>query len=219
MDHAVERGITGPGPEHPMIELQPVHLGPDELPIDALWNRPALRIDGGQALLKLCEGAALFLHRRGAVVWNPVRHLRLLDVAPLAEQGDEVLVAAGGGCDARRAGHGLRNREERRDRDRGPGLLSQGEPPSWEPVACHASQLRAPRRARLHADRARGGPRPRGTRRWPRCRSAPRLRPPSPEARRHPGMPPRSEVRSHWPSVRLRPARGSPRSTTGTPAR
>ena len=59
----VERRIVRPGPQHAMIEVEPVHLGADDVVVDLLRNRPAARIDRGQPRVA-GELALLRRHRR-----------------------------------------------------------------------------------------------------------------------------------------------------------
>ena len=82
----VERGIVRPGPQHAVVEVQPVHLGTDDVPVDLLRDRPAGPIDRGQTSLEGGERFVLRGHCRSGVVRHSVNDARLLEFAPFLEQ-------------------------------------------------------------------------------------------------------------------------------------
>ena len=94
--HRVERGIAGPGPQHTVVEVEAVHLGPHELAVDEPRDRPAARVDRLEAGPHLRQSACLLLHGGRRVVGDSVPHPRWLERAPLLEQSDEAFVGAGG---------------------------------------------------------------------------------------------------------------------------
>ena len=92
-DHGgVEAGMTRPGPEHAVVELQAVHLGANQVPVHLLGHRPAPRIDRLQPAPEVVETRLLRGHGGRRVVRHPVHDPGLLELSPLREQGQEVLV-------------------------------------------------------------------------------------------------------------------------------
>ena len=120
-DH-VEGGIARPGTAHAVVEVEPVHLRPHQMPVDLFRDRPALGGEGVQAQPPLREFGVLARHRRGGVVRDAVDELGHLEGAPLLEELDQIRVRAGarghdGLAGIRRAPH-----EEESDHDeRDPG--------------------------------------------------------------------------------------------------
>ena len=98
-DGDVERRVVRPRPEHAVIEVEAVHLGADDVPVDLLRDRPAARIDGGEAALVGRQRALLRGHRArrcsrarrqpASAVWN-ARHS--------VEQRHQIRVAIPGTC-------------------------------------------------------------------------------------------------------------------------
>ena len=76
-----------------MIEGEAVHLGPNDVVVDLLRDRPAARIDRGEAALPGRELGLLCGHRLRGVVGHAVDELGLLKFPPLREEGHEILVA------------------------------------------------------------------------------------------------------------------------------
>ena len=96
-DLQVEARIARPRPPHPVVEVEPVHLGAQQVPVDLLGNRPALGCERIQPGAPRRQLGLLARHGRGGVVRNPVAELRPLESPPPLEQGDEVRVVAGSG--------------------------------------------------------------------------------------------------------------------------
>jgi hypothetical protein len=76
-----------------VVELEPVHLGPDDLVVDAPFDGPALRVDRGEAVLEGFDPALLRGHGRGRIVGHAVDDPRLLELAELLPEGEEIFVA------------------------------------------------------------------------------------------------------------------------------
>ena len=101
-----------------MIEIEAVHLGLHETPVDLLRDVPAARVDSGQSPLPRGKLAVLCRHRCGRVIGHAVYQPRLLERAPLDEQLDQVVVASGhrhGRCrkDQHSGGRGKRHDDGR----------------------------------------------------------------------------------------------------------
>ena len=90
IDRDVKRGIARPGTEHPVVEIEPVHLRAHEVPVDPLGHRPGRRVDLPEPRLPRGQLAPLRVHRGGAVVRHAVDEPRPLECAPLGEEGDEL---------------------------------------------------------------------------------------------------------------------------------
>ena len=91
-----------------MVEVESVHLGPDQVVVDLVGDRPVVDFDRGQPRLVVLEPLALPLHRLGRVVGQAAHDLGLLEGAELLEELEQVGVGAGrgllGGWGRRRAG-------------------------------------------------------------------------------------------------------------------
>ena len=93
-DADVEPGIARPRTAHPVVEVEPVHFGAHQVPVDLFGDRPAL---GGERIQPGPPGGKLRLlprHRLGGVVRNAVPELGPLEGPPLIEEGGQVLVGA-----------------------------------------------------------------------------------------------------------------------------
>ena len=101
-DRDVEARVPGPWPPNPVIEVEPVHLGTHQMPVDLLGDRPAL---GRERIQPGAPGGQLGVlagHGLRAVVRDSVPELGRLEVPPLLEERDEV------GVGARLSGRGRR---------------------------------------------------------------------------------------------------------------
>ena len=114
LDDGVEAGDPRPGPEDPVVELEPVHLGPDDLVVDAPVDGPGGGIDGGQAVLEGLEAAPLDGHGRGCVVGHAAGDARLLELAEILPERQEALVGPAGGSGRRGGGLAPAGREPER---------------------------------------------------------------------------------------------------------
>ena len=99
-DGCVVGRIPRPGPTDAMIEVESVHLGPHDVPVDLLLDAPAGGFEGRQRLHPPRQRDVLRGHCRGGVVGHAVQHGRLLEVAPRREERDELGVG-GAGCGGR----------------------------------------------------------------------------------------------------------------------
>src|SRR5438874_6461598 len=86
----VEVGIARPRSQNPVIEIEAVHLRPDDLVIDLLRHRPFPRVQRSKPRLKIPKLAVLARHRRRRVIGDAVHDPRLLERAPLREERDEI---------------------------------------------------------------------------------------------------------------------------------
>jgi hypothetical protein len=113
----VEAGIVDPGLQDPVVEVEAVQLGADNVVVDLLRNRPAARIDRREALAIRLDLALLRGHCSGAVIRHPVDDLRFLERPEVLEESDEVVVARA----ARRIGRRVRgaSADERSDEQTG----------------------------------------------------------------------------------------------------
>ena len=76
-----------------MIEVEPVHLGAQEVVVHLSCHGPCCRVDRRKLLPVFREGVVLRRHRRLPVVGHAVDDPRLLERAPIGEEGDQVVVA------------------------------------------------------------------------------------------------------------------------------
>ena len=121
-DGDVERRVVGPRPEHAVIEVEPVHLRADDVPVHLLRDRPARRDrwrpgGAGSRQLALLRG-----HRRRGVVGHAVHQLRLLERAPVREERHEIRVPgahARGGAGERAVGEKRGGRKQAGDDEGG----------------------------------------------------------------------------------------------------
>src|SRR5439155_25334824 len=97
-DGDVERRISGPGTQDPVVEIQPVHLRARDLDIDLARDGPAAHVEGGEPALKGGQLAVLGGHRRRAVVRNASDEPGALEGAPFAEESKEIRVVAVARC-------------------------------------------------------------------------------------------------------------------------
>ncbi len=72
-----------------MVEVEPVHLGADQVMVDLLGDGPVVDFDGGQPRLVVLEPLALPLHRLGGVVGHAAHDLGLLEDAEVLEELQE----------------------------------------------------------------------------------------------------------------------------------
>jgi hypothetical protein len=102
-----------------VIEVEPVQLRADDVPVHLLRNRPAGEIDRGEALAELGDLPGLRRHGGGGVVRDAADELGLLKGAELLEEGNEVVVFATRrrrwcgtrpGHDSRQEAHGHQHR-------------------------------------------------------------------------------------------------------------
>ena len=131
-DADIEGRIAGPRAAHPMIEVEAVHLGLHHVVVDLLCDRPAARVDRRQAGLIVGQLALLRRHGRGRVVVHAVHEHRLLEVSPVLEQCDEIVVigARGHGATATFGGDagstGREGQDRHGDNERGDGGRAKG---------------------------------------------------------------------------------------------
>jgi hypothetical protein len=78
-----------------VVEIEAVHLGLHQTPVDLLRDVPAARVDSRQPPLPRGKLAVLCRHGCRRVIGHPVYQRRLLERAPLDEQLDQVVVASG----------------------------------------------------------------------------------------------------------------------------
>jgi hypothetical protein len=93
VDRHVERRIPCPRLSHPVVEVEPVHLGADQVPVDLLLHRPPGGAQSVQPVHPRRERGVLGSHGLGRVVRNTVRERRSFELAPLLEQLNELLVS------------------------------------------------------------------------------------------------------------------------------
>ncbi len=68
----VERRIPRPGPSYAVVEVEPVHLGADQMPVDLLLDAPVGRVHLAKPVLPALELVMLPRHGVSGVVWNTV---------------------------------------------------------------------------------------------------------------------------------------------------
>src|SRR5262249_26382972 len=86
----VERGVVGPRLEHPVIELEPVHLGANHVPVHLFIHGPPARVDGVESTTIGGQLALLGSHGGRRVLRHAVHPRRLLERAPVIEQRHEI---------------------------------------------------------------------------------------------------------------------------------
>jgi hypothetical protein len=69
-----------------MIEIEPVHLGPHDMPINLLVDWPTAGIDSGEAALIRGEFPMLNGHRRRGIIRHAGDELRLLKRSPFIKK-------------------------------------------------------------------------------------------------------------------------------------
>ena len=112
-DHAdVEGRIPFPGAQDPVIEIEAVHLGAHCVVVRLLRDGPVSRVDRGEPLLVSSKRPLLRRHRRGRVVRDAVDELRLLELAPVGEQRDQISVLHRTSQRRARAGARTEDREQ-----------------------------------------------------------------------------------------------------------
>jgi hypothetical protein len=92
----VEARVARPGPQHALVEVEPVHLGAHDPVVDLLRDRPAGDVDRSQPRLERRQRAPLLFHGGGRVIRHPVPERGPLELAPFLEQRHEVVVTARG---------------------------------------------------------------------------------------------------------------------------
>ena len=95
-DGCVVGRIPRPGPADAMIEVESVHLGPHDVPVDLLLDAPTGGVEGRQGLHPFRQRGVLRGHGGAGVVGHAVQHGRLLEVAPRREERDEFGVGGAG---------------------------------------------------------------------------------------------------------------------------
>ena len=101
-DLRIESRILHPGFPHAVIEIEAVHLGSYQMVVHLLRHRPAARVDRDEPLLVPGQLAVLGCHGLRGVVRNAIDKLGLLELSPLLEQRDEIIVAGTRGGSTRR---------------------------------------------------------------------------------------------------------------------
>jgi hypothetical protein len=89
----VEGGIVDPRLQDAVIEIEPVHLGADDVVVHLLGDRPRRWIDRAQPLDESCQLFLLGGHRRRRVVGNTVDSRGLLKHPPLGEERRQIAIA------------------------------------------------------------------------------------------------------------------------------
>ena len=121
LGHQVEGRVPGPGPGHTVVEVEPVHLGADEVVIDLVGDRPVGDLDCREPALVVLQALPLPLHRVGGVVGHAAVDLGLLEDAELLEELQQVVVCAGrgvlGGGGRRAAGDRQREQGGQREQE------------------------------------------------------------------------------------------------------
>ncbi len=97
LDDGIEARDPRPGPEDPVVEFEAVHLGPDDLAVDAALDRPAGRVDGGEAVLESLDTALLSGHGFGRMIGHATDDAGLLEFVELLPEGQQVVVASARG--------------------------------------------------------------------------------------------------------------------------
>ena len=69
-----------------MVEIEPVHLCPHDMPINLLADGPTVGIDGGEAALVSREFPMLSGHRRRGIIRNAVNEFRQLKRSPFSKE-------------------------------------------------------------------------------------------------------------------------------------
>ena len=101
-----------------MVEVEPVHLGADQVVVDLLGDRPLRDVDCLESALVVLQALPLGFHRLGRVVGHAVHDGRFLEDAELLEELQQVVVGTGRGFFGgwRRRGAGDRQREQESER-------------------------------------------------------------------------------------------------------
>ena len=79
-----------------MIEVEAVHLGAHDVPVNALRDRPAGGVDRGEGVVATWAARPKYCAAIAAVpvIRDPLHEGRMLELAPGGEQRDEVVVAS-----------------------------------------------------------------------------------------------------------------------------
>ena len=85
-DSHIKSGVVCPRSEHAMVEIEPVHLGPHDMPINLLVDGPAAGINSGEAALIRSEFSMLSGHRRRGIIRNAVNEFRPLKRSPFSKE-------------------------------------------------------------------------------------------------------------------------------------
>jgi len=105
----VERRVVCPGTQDAVIEIEPVHLGPNDVVVHLGVRRPPGGVERCEPLAVGRELAVLRGHGGGRVVGHAVHRFRLLKGTPRCEQRDQVVVTRRRGATASwRLGTGVR---------------------------------------------------------------------------------------------------------------
>ena len=86
VDHHVERRILDPRLPDPVVEVEAVHLHPDQVPVDLLGVGPVVRPQRLQPHPPARELVELGRHCIGRIVGDTVHEVGHLEVAPLLEE-------------------------------------------------------------------------------------------------------------------------------------
>ena len=94
VDHHVEGRVAGPRAAYPVIEVEPIHLGANEVPVDLPGNRPILVVQRVEARPHRRQHGVLECHGAFRIIRNSIHEGWGLELAPLAEELHEILVLA-----------------------------------------------------------------------------------------------------------------------------
>ena len=138
-DRHVEAGVPRPGAAHAVIEVESVHLGADQVPVDPFRHGPILRGSAAQPRLPLREFLLLPRHGRRRVVRHAIHEPGALECPPFVEQIHEV----GVGVRTRRRNriHRIRRHLHEKE-DEGENRDSRKDERWTESAACHGASWR-----------------------------------------------------------------------------
>jgi len=94
-----------------VVEVESVHLGPDQVMVDLVRDRPLRDVDPGEPALVVLQALPLGFHRLGGVVRHAVDDLRFLEDAELLEELEQVVVGSGRGIFGRWRRRGAGDRQ------------------------------------------------------------------------------------------------------------
>ena len=93
-NRVVKRRIPHPWLQHPVIEIITVHLGPHDVPIHLLWDRPVAGIEPVQAIPEGQEALVARGKLLGRIVRRPVQQRWGFKLAPVPEESQQLVIAA-----------------------------------------------------------------------------------------------------------------------------
>jgi hypothetical protein len=85
-DGHIEAGIVCPRSEHAVVEIESVHLCPNDVPVDLLPDGPTAGADVGEAALECRKFSMLNGHRTSGIIRNAVAEIGPLKRSPFGKE-------------------------------------------------------------------------------------------------------------------------------------